>query len=102
MVVRKRKFQALCINNKYQDFGNHTGFQYRDCVYKHLVVGEWYDFEKSSFGNFDIIINGKKSLGTGYHFSVDKTYVPEHCDFYKFFSTIQEQRDMKLREMGIN
>lgn len=101
MVVRKRKFRALCVNNKYQDFGNHTGFQWVECVYKHLVVGVWYDFEKTSFGNFDLVINGKRTLGTGYHFSVDKG-IPEYNYFYKFFSTIQEQREMKLASMGIN
>jgi hypothetical protein len=102
MVVKKRKFQARCINNKWRDFGNHTGFQWVDCIHRHLVVGEYYNFEKTSYGNFDLVINGKTHIGTGYHFSVGDGYLNEYSDFYKFFSTIEEQRDMKLRSMGIN
>lgn len=101
MVIKKKKFQARCINNKYTTFGNHTGFRYVDCTYSHLVVGEWYDFERTKYG-FNILINGKPRSCTGYTFSIpDGKYTPECYEFYKFFSTIEEQRDMKLKSMGI-
>lgn len=101
MVVRQDKFQACCINNKYKDFGNHTGFQWVDRVFDHLVVGEWYSFQKSEYGMHDLIINGKIEIDTGYGFVIREgnEHVGEHIDFYAFFSTIQEQRDMKLNQI---
>lgn len=101
MVIKKRNFQARCINNKYTDFGNHTGFKYVERTFKHLVVGEWYDFKRNKYG-LELIINGKHQSCTGHSFSIpDNKYTPECYDFYKFFSTIEEQRDMKLKSMGI-
>lgn len=38
MVIKKRNFQARCVNNKYTDFGNHTGFKYVERTFKHLEV----------------------------------------------------------------
>ena len=101
MVVRQDKFQACCINNKYQDFGNHTGFQYVESTFNHLVIGEWYSFEKSKYGMYDLIINDKIEIGTGYGFAIREgnEHVGAHIDFYAFFSTIQEARDMKLNEI---
>jgi hypothetical protein len=106
MIQRKEKFQARCINNMFKDFGNHTGFKLVDRMHNHLVVGEWYEFERGEYFSensfVDIIINGKKESHTGYCFKTDvDQYVPEIYNFYKFFSTIQEDRDYKLEKIGI-
>jgi hypothetical protein len=99
-MIRGKKFQAFCKNNTYEDFGNHTGFQTIKRKYDHLIIGNWYLFEKTKYG-IDLIINGKKTRATGYNFNISNDYIPECFDFYKFFSTIQEEREAKLNLIGI-
>ena len=97
MVIKQDIFKAKCINNKYDDFGSHTGFKWVNVTLEHLVVGEWYTFKKRKDDIFDVCINGKyKEYNTGYTFYINREGAYNLFDFYKFFSTIEEQRDMKL------
>lgn len=93
------------------DFGNHTGFKCIDKEYKNLVVGEWYEFIRDENvlnfklnGWVDIVLpNGSIGVGNGYGFFTyeDETLGHDHNDFYYFFYSVGEVRDMKLNEIGI-
>lgn|ERR1035437_5489542 len=101
MVIKQDKFQALCKCNTYTTFGNHTGFKFVEWAYDHLVVGEWYSFTKGKY-SLDIIINDKTKQGNGYNFHIPidsdgYRYINEHINFYHFFSTMEEARDLKLK-----
>ncbi len=100
MVIKQNNFQALCKCNTFTDFGNHTGFRWVERVYDHLVIGEWYSFTKDvKYNILEILIDGKTNIGDGYNFWVGdgKKHINEHVDFYHFFSTIEEARDLKLK-----
>lgn len=116
MIVKQDKFSALCINNKYEDFGNHTGFKYVTHVYKHLVIGEWYDFIKDenaydSDSGFKLLDkDGTHNIGNGHWFHVvdshrdidlSKISSDKRHSLYCFFSTIAANRNKKLEELGI-
>lgn len=94
--TKQDTFKARCINNKYDDFGSHTGFKSVERTLEHLVIGEWYTFKKRQDDVFDVCINGKYTTGTGYTFYIDREGGWSLFNFYDFFSTIEEQRDMKL------
>lgn len=96
MVIKQDNFQALCINNKYDDFGSHTGFKWVNKTLNHLKIGEWYNFRNRN-GSLDVEVDGKYSSCTGHTFSSTNT-IPIY-NFYHFFSTIEEQRDMKLNSI---
>ena len=101
MIIKQSEFQAKCINNKYMDFGNHTGFQFVERTYNHLVIGEWYDFKRTEWG-LDLYIDGKHNISTGHSFSIpEEGPTPECYNFYKFFSTVEAHRDKKLDQLGI-
>lgn len=89
MVIKQDTFKARCINNKYDDFGTLR-------TLKHLVIGEWYIFRKRHDDIFDVCINGKYSTSIGHTFYIDREGGWSLFNFYDFFSTIEEQRDMKL------
>lgn len=93
MVVEKNIFNARCINNKYDDFGNHTGFKFKTRELN-LVVGDWYEFRRVN-DRVELYINGKHNIGTGNTFYLNRK-VFSLFYFYDFFSTIEEQRDIKL------
>ncbi len=98
MILRPDKFRAMCINNQYEDFGNHTGFNYRTVTMKHLIVGEWYDFIKDNrYSCVTLLSNGKPGIGTGYSFW-EETYNTANC-FSSFFSSVAMQRDIKLNQL---
>ena len=109
MIVRQDKFSALCINNKYEDFGNHTGFQYRSRTYSHLVVGQWYDFIKDEERGVRLVKDGKFDICDGNWFDVKVEHMNIDLDkpnyhrnsFYCFFSTVSANRNRKLEELGI-
>ena len=110
MIVKQDRFSALCINNKYEDFGSHTGFQWRSRNYSKLVVGEWYDYIKDDDRGVRLIdkddYNSYKN-GTWFdvkeeHMNIDLDKPNYHRNsFYCFFSTVSANRNKKLEELGI-
>ncbi len=98
MIVKQDIFEALCINNVYEDFGNHTGFRYVDKVYTNLIIGKWYTFKRDEYG---VYLFPNEIRCSGYSFSISENggYIQPHVDFYAFFSTIQAHRDRKIDEI---
>jgi hypothetical protein len=97
MIIKQDEFEAHCINNEYQDWGNHTGFQWVTRKYD-LKIGEIYKFEREG-DFFNIFRNGKTGIGEGWWFSVNN--MVQGRDFYHFFSTVSANREMKLNQLGI-
>ncbi len=107
MLFAKKRFRSKCINNKYMDFGSHTGFTERESIYGHLVVGDWYDFEVDDNGRACIVSNDLKYYN-GYFFysreDINSRYhsgIASHIDFYLFFESIDGIRNSKLESIGI-
>jgi len=103
MVIKQNNFQALCKCNTFTDFGNHTGFKWVERTYKHLLVGEWYNFVKhddyNKYNILKVVIDGETNIGNGYDFWVGdgENHINDHVNFYHFFSTLEESRELKLK-----
>lgn len=114
----KRIVKTKCINNKWEDFGSHTGFTYIERNCNNLIVGQWYDLELHSnpkFGYYELIeevascdegqINGYK-IGKQF-INTDKYPGGENIisvnRFSNFFlsekEAIEELRDLKIKEI---
>lgn len=116
----KRIVKTKCINNKWEDFGNSTGFSIeRTC--DNLIVGQWYELEFDDFdkyfGQYDLVeeqeigrwtgtqINGY-NVGTQFT-PLDKYITGENITsvnrFSNFFldekEAIEELRDLKIKEI---
>ena len=100
----KDKFQAICINNKFEDFGSHTGFKWQEATFDHLVVGQYYNFENGFSHHFfgsghhtvKLLDHEHSALLLGNIF-IFEDHTPRYS-FYNFFS-IQEARDMKIEQI---
>ena len=77
MRINKDKFQAICINNVYQD-------KYKNCIYEHLIVGQYYEFEVVD--QYIKLVNDKGiNIKVGYMFNHKNTTFTNY-EFYNFFS----------------
>jgi hypothetical protein len=114
----KRIVKTKCINNKWIDFGNHTGFNNIERTCDNLIVGEWYELVLHSnpkFGYYELVeeeviydegqINGYK-IGKQFT-NIDKYASGENIisvnRFSNFFlsekEVIEELRDLKIKEI---
>lgn len=95
------KIRLLCKNNKYQDFGNHTGFRYIETTHNFLKVGEYYDLIVDG-AQYKLNVNGNDIIyGKDFHFThifYENSY-PQHNQLYNFFYSIEEMRDIKLNKI---
>jgi len=102
----KRIVKSKCKNNKWEDFGNHTGFKWVGKVCNNLTVGEWYEFEfddDENFGYYQLIGQDETGMGVnGYDIGTQFSGNNKSFDCYRFehfFLSISEIREMKLNEI---
>lgn len=115
----KRIVRTKCINNKWEDFGSHTGFTYIERTCDNLIVGQWYELELHSnpkFGYYELVeevvsycegqINGykigKQFINTDKYTAGGENIISVNR-FSNFFlsekEVIEELRDLKIKEI---
>lgn len=101
MLFAKKKFRSKCINNKFMDFGSHTGFNHKERYYSNLVVGQWYEFEVDEYGNACIIDPSitTRFNGTFFISSINHKWLSPHVDFYVFFESLEEMRTNSINDI---
>jgi len=92
MIVR-----LLCKNNKYKDFGNHTGFTICERVINEIIPGVYYSFEVKENGWYYMI--GNKGGYSGRSFHPQTKSVPDRNNLNYFFYSIVEMRKMKFKKI---
>ncbi len=106
------RFKTICKNNKYNDFGSHTGFQWHEKYYINLNVDEWYEFDDDCSQNINAVAGVKYykilnfkgdpceyrelSSPDGPEFYRNDKYGGEHNRFSIFFYTVEEMRDINI------
>jgi len=86
--------KLLCKNNKYRDFGNHTGFQWVTRKFDNLIPGKYYTFNVDR-GRFEI--EGTRGY-TGESFHIKS--INECHSLYHFFHSVEEMRQIKFNKIN--
>lgn len=113
----KKIVKTKCVNNKWLDFGSHTGFSEKERTCDNLIVGQWYELELDDLGLYELIEEqgigswtGKQINGynIGTQFTINEKIstgerLGSFCRFSNFFLSIEEAkkelRDLKIKEI---
>lgn len=114
----ERTIKTKCINNKWSDFGNHTGFNNIERTCDNLIVGQWYELVLHSnpkFGYYELeeeVVSCDNGQINGYKIGKQFTNIDKYSNgeniisvnrFSNFFlsekEAIEELRDLKIKEI---